>query len=55
MEITSRLETIIAIICITILMAISLLQNPPINGSLLTIVVGVVAGLGGYKLAKSSK
>lgn len=44
-------KTIVAIICITILLGIALWQG--INGALLSTGVALIAGLGGYAIAKS--
>lgn len=44
-------KTIVAIICITLLLGIALWQG--VNGALLSSGVAVIAGLGGYAVAKS--
>lgn len=47
-----KTETIVAISCITLLEAIALLKG--IDGTYLSIVIAVIAGLGGYGVAKVS-
>lgn len=44
------LTTIIAIICITILQAVALVQG--VNGTILSATIAALAGLGGYAIGK---
>lgn len=46
-------KTIVAIICITLLLGIALWQG--INGVLLSSGIALIAGLGGYAVAKSKQ
>ena len=44
-------KTIVAIICITLLLGIALWQK--VDGAILSTGIALIAGLGGYALAKS--
>ena len=44
-------KTIVAIICITLLLGIALLRE--VDGAILSTGIAVIAGLGGYAIAKS--
>lgn len=47
---TSKPETIVAMICITVLEIVALLKG--IDGILLTNIIAVIAGLGGFWIGK---
>ncbi|MBA7586236.1 hypothetical protein ES708_28232 [subsurface metagenome] len=47
------IASIIAIICITTLEIIALLND--INGALLSLAIGAIAGLGGYAIKRKLK
>jgi len=46
----NKAEVIVAIVCITVLEAIALLKG--IDGTLLSTIIAVLAGLAGYKYGK---